>query len=78
MNYKSLVMLSGLLLLIPACRFFNSCNSRCCPSTTCPTVESSTVVTQEATPVVPATQAAQDQDKEALEEAELVDVMTDK
>lgn len=76
MKYMSLFALSSILLLVPACNR-NGCGSRCCPSTTTCTTTESTVVTQEAAPQGQAPMTASS-DKEDLEEAELVDVMTNK
>jgi hypothetical protein len=74
MKHISLLGLCSILLLITACNRGGSCSSCCRTSTT-----TETTIAQESTP--------QDQDvatsvslsdKEELEEAELVDVMTNK
>lgn len=82
MKYMSLLALCSLLVLIPACKKGNGCGTRCCPTTTTTTTsiyttsEPSTIV-QESTVVSARPQAALT-DKEALEEAELEEVMTNK
>jgi len=78
MKHLSLLGLCSILLLVTACGR-GGCGSRCCPTTTTCTTTETTVVKQETTPQgqVISTTVSQS-DKEELEEAELVDVMTNK
>ena len=89
MKRMSLLALSSLLVLIPACnKNGNGCGTRCCPTTT--TTSSCDVITTDSSGIIvekihqdeKIVQIQQPQaavlDKEALEEAELVDVMTNK
>ncbi len=89
MKRMSLLALSSLLVLIPACnKNGNGCGTRCCPTTT--TSSSCDIITTDSSGTV-VEKIHQDEkivkaqrphaaglDKEALEEAELEEVMTNK